>query len=59
MNSLSGPQAIELHDASIQTEESTVLTRDNTKAAMKDMMLVSFDYDIDDDEETEEDDELF
>ena len=59
MNSLSGPQAIELQYASIQTEESTVLTRDNTKAAITDMMLMCFNYDTDDDEETEEDDELF
>ena len=59
LNSLSGPQAIELQYASIQTEESTVLTEDNTKAAMTDMMIVGFNYDIDDDEETEEDDELF
>ena len=59
MNSLSGPQAIELQEASMQTEESIVLTRNNTKAAMKDMMLVSFDNDIDNDEKTAEDDELF
>ena len=59
LNSLWGPQAIELQYASIQTEESTVLTRDNTKAAMKDMMLAGFNYDIDDDEKTEEDDVLF
>ena len=59
MKSLSGPQAIELQYASIQTKESTVLKRDNTKAAMKDMMLVSFDNDIDNDEKTAEDDELF